>query len=93
MMENLESVISKLKEGEGTAGLLLADTTLRNKLVRSALNVEQGTSRFNENMEALKSNFLFRKYFRKLEKEEISRMSLLYALFTEISWKRSFIKA
>jgi phospholipid/cholesterol/gamma-HCH transport system substrate-binding protein len=70
MMENLESVIAKLKEGEGTAGLLLSDTTLRNTLLRSGQNVEEGTGRFNENMEAMRSNFLFRGYFKKLEKEE-----------------------
>ncbi len=70
MMENLESVIAKLKEGEGTAGLLLADTTLRNTLLRSGQNVEEGTFRFNENMEAMRSNFLFKGYFKKLEKEE-----------------------
>ncbi|MBA4057755.1 MAG: MCE family protein, partial [Marivirga sp.] len=29
-----------------------------------------GTARFNQNMEALKSNFLFRGYFKKLEKEQ-----------------------
>jgi phospholipid/cholesterol/gamma-HCH transport system substrate-binding protein len=33
-------------------------------------NVEQGTARFNENMEAMKHNFLFRGYFRKQEKEK-----------------------
>lgn len=69
MMDNLESVMKGLKSGDGTAGLLLSDTTLRGALMQSALQVEQGTSRFNENMEALKSNFLFRRYFRKLEKQ------------------------
>lgn len=69
MMENLESVMAGLNAGQGTAGLLLSDTTLRNALMRSGLQVEEGTTRFNENMEALKSNFLFRKYFRKLEKQ------------------------
>jgi phospholipid/cholesterol/gamma-HCH transport system substrate-binding protein len=69
MMDNLETVMKGLKSGEGTAGLLLSDTTLRDALMQSALQVEQGTTRFNENMEALKSNFLFRRYFRKLEKQ------------------------
>ena len=31
---------------------------------------EEGTQKFNENMEALKHNFLTRGYFRKLEREE-----------------------
>jgi phospholipid/cholesterol/gamma-HCH transport system substrate-binding protein len=70
MMDNLEAVVTGLKAGEGTAGLLLSDTTLRNALMESALQVEEGTRRFNENMEALRTNFLFRKYFRKLEKQE-----------------------
>ena len=70
MVDDLESVISKLKAGEGTAGLVLADTALRNKLTRSVMNIEQGTYRFNENMEAMRTNFLFKGYFKKLEKEE-----------------------
>jgi phospholipid/cholesterol/gamma-HCH transport system substrate-binding protein len=32
--------------------------------------VEEGTARFNQNMEALKTNFFFKGYFKKLEKEE-----------------------
>lgn len=73
--ENLETVISELKQGEGTAGLILADTTLRNILLRSAGSVEQGTYRFNENMEAMRSNFLFRGYFKDQEKEQKKKES------------------
>jgi phospholipid/cholesterol/gamma-HCH transport system substrate-binding protein len=69
IMDGLESVVSDLKAGQGTAGLLLADTVLRQTLMESAMQVGQGTARFNENMEALKSNFLFRRYFRKQERE------------------------
>lgn len=70
MMKNLETVIAELSKGQGTAGLLLADTTLRNILLRSAGNVEEGTDRFNENMEAMRSNFLFKGYFKEQEKEQ-----------------------
>lgn len=69
MMQNLEAMITHMKAGEGTAGLILADTIMRNRLMQSAVHVEEGTARFNENMEAMKSNFLFRRYFRKKEKE------------------------
>lgn len=68
--ENLETVIAEMKQGEGTAGLILADTTLRNILLRSAGSVEQGTFKFNENMEAMRSNFLFKGYFKDQEKEQ-----------------------
>lgn len=70
MMEDLKLVIENMKQGEGTAGMLLTDSTLKNSLEKSFSNVEQGTERFNENMEALKSNFLFRRYFRKQEKQK-----------------------
>jgi phospholipid/cholesterol/gamma-HCH transport system substrate-binding protein len=70
MMKDLKKVVDDMKQGDGTAGLLLTDTTLRQSLFKSAINIEQGTDRFNQNMEALKSNFLFRKYFKRLEKQQ-----------------------
>jgi phospholipid/cholesterol/gamma-HCH transport system substrate-binding protein len=33
-------------------------------------NVNEASSKLNENLEALKHNFLFRGYFRKLEREK-----------------------
>jgi len=69
VVQDLKSVMAGIREGQGTAGLLLKDSTLRKTLSNSAFNLEQGTDRFNQNMEALKSNFLFRKYFKKLERE------------------------
>ena len=70
MMEDLNNVIGNMKRGDGTAGMLLTDTLLRNSLYKSIANIEEGTSRFNENMEAMRSNFLFRKHFKKVEKEK-----------------------
>lgn len=70
IMKDLKTVVDGMKQGDGTAGLLLKDTLLRRSLFNSALNIEQGTGRFNQNMEALKSNFLFRGYFKKLEKQQ-----------------------
>lgn len=70
MMRDLKLVVEEMKQGDGTAGLILKDTLLRNSLFKSATNIEQGTDRFNQNMEALKTNFLFRRYFRKMEKEQ-----------------------
>ena len=42
-----------------------ADTLFNGRLQNTMGNVEQGTARLNENMKALQSNFLFRRYFRK----------------------------
>jgi phospholipid/cholesterol/gamma-HCH transport system substrate-binding protein len=70
MISDLQKVIDEIKHGEGTAGLILADSTFRQSLYNSAMNLEQGTARFNQNMEALKTNFLFKKYYKKMEKED-----------------------
>lgn len=73
-VSEINAMFSDIKEGEGTAGLLLSDSLLRQSLYNSALNLEEGTYRFNQNMEALKSNFLFRRYFKKIEKQQRAQL-------------------
>jgi len=63
------SVKKDINEGKGPANAILKDSTLVMKLNNSLNNIEKGTAGFNENMEALKDNFLFRAYFRKLERQ------------------------
>jgi phospholipid/cholesterol/gamma-HCH transport system substrate-binding protein len=70
MISDLQKVVDEVKRGEGTAGLILADSAFRQSLYNSAMNIEQGTAQFNQNMEALKTHFLFKKYYKKMEKEE-----------------------
>jgi phospholipid/cholesterol/gamma-HCH transport system substrate-binding protein len=59
-----------INEGKGPVNLVLKDTAITGNITRTLGNVEKGTYNFNENMEALKQNFLFRGYFRKKEKEK-----------------------
>lgn len=70
MTQDLNTTISEIKDGSGAINYLSKDTTLVNQLDRTMRNIEQGTEQFNENMEALKHNFLTRGYFKKLEKEQ-----------------------
>lgn len=69
--KDIKAISRKVDEGEGVAGSLLNDSTLTKDLYKSIENIEKGTGAFNENMEALKHNILFRGYFRKLEKGKI----------------------
>ena len=63
------SVISyKAKSGEGTVGVLLSDTVVMKNFSESMENIKKGTGNFNENMEALKKNIFFRKYFKNKKK-------------------------
>lgn len=65
-----QSVQNDVNNGNGSIHALLKDSTLVQKLNTSLQNIEKGTDGFNQNMEALKTNFLFRAYFRKLEKQK-----------------------
>ncbi|MGB5499378.1 MAG: MlaD family protein [Maribacter sp.] len=69
--KNLNNVIGEIKDGKGAINYLANDTLLVNSLDNTIKNIEESSIRFNENMEALKHNFLTRGYFRKLEKKQI----------------------
>jgi phospholipid/cholesterol/gamma-HCH transport system substrate-binding protein len=67
MVKDIKTDVNK---GKGPVNALLRDSAIVFKLNSSLDNIEQGTAAFNENMEALKHNILFRGYFRKLEKQK-----------------------
>jgi len=69
---DLKQLLQKLNSGNGTVGTLVNDTVSANHLKKSLINIENSTRNFNENMEALKHNFLFRGYFKKQEKKKNS---------------------
>lgn len=68
---DLNSIVSEVKDGDGAINYLVTNKELVDDINETMKNVKEGTSRFNESMEALKQNFLFRKYFKNKEKEEI----------------------
>lgn len=59
-----------MNNGRGIANLILKDSSAAQRINASLENIEKGTDGFNQNMEALKHNFLFRGYFRKQEKRK-----------------------
>jgi phospholipid/cholesterol/gamma-HCH transport system substrate-binding protein len=63
------SIQQDVSTGKGTVNILLKDSALARKLENTLSNIEQGTDGFNQNMEALKHNFLLRGYFRRQEKQ------------------------
>lgn len=66
----LTSIDRQLNNQDGTLHALLNDSSTAAHFRQSMNNIEKATDGFNQNMEALKHNFLFRGYFRKLEKQE-----------------------
>ena len=69
---HLKSVSAKIDSGQGTVGALVNDKQLYNNLQQTTvtlhdtmLQAQIGVTNFQENMEALKHNFLLSGYFRK----------------------------
>lgn len=59
-----------LTHGKGPINTLLKDSLMGKNISLTMENLQKGTDGFNQNMEALKHNFLFRGYFRKLERQK-----------------------
>lgn len=70
-LEQMAKMIDSGARGDkGLLYLIVKDTVLVKKLQATMNNVQNGTAGFTQNMEALKNNFLFKGYFKKLEKEK-----------------------
>ncbi len=79
---HLNSVSAKIDSGQGTVGALVNDKELYNNLQQSTatlhntmLQAQTGVTDFQENMEALKHNFLLSGYFKKRGYEDEAELS------------------
>ncbi|MCC5907568.1 MAG: MCE family protein [Balneolaceae bacterium] len=72
--QELGEIMTKINSGEGSLGALIHDTTMAGNLSQTILNLKQGTHGLDENMQALKQNFFFRRYYRRIEREELRRI-------------------
>jgi phospholipid/cholesterol/gamma-HCH transport system substrate-binding protein len=86
---NLSSISARINQGQGTIGALVNDKKLYTQLDETTAGLrdtvthaQAGVAAFQENMEALKQNFLVRGYYKKrgyensadLEKNEIPQL-------------------
>jgi outer membrane protein OmpA-like peptidoglycan-associated protein len=69
---NLSSISAKIDDGQGTVGALVNDKALYTQLNQTTIGMratvakaQAGVTDFQEDMEALKTNFLLRGYFKK----------------------------
>src|SRR5580700_10488824 len=86
---NLDSISAKINAGQGTAGALVNDKQLYTNLEQTSSSMrdtmaqaQAGVTDFQENMEAMKHNFLIKGYFKsrgyqdsaELAKNEVERL-------------------
>src|ERR1044072_6970776 len=67
---NLKSVSDQLHTGDNAMGVLLNDPQAADDLKNILQNLNSGSKKLNEDLEALQHNFLFRGFFKKKEKRE-----------------------
>jgi len=94
---NLKSITAKIDDGQGTIGALINDKKMYTELDQTTVGMrdtmvhaQAGIADFQENMEALKTNFLLRGYFKKrgyedstdLAKDEITTLPVAPPLKT-----------
>ena len=72
--EVVAGIRQDVNTGRGPVNALLKDSMMVINLNASLDNIQKGTDGFNQNMEALKHNFLLRGYFKKLEKQKAKEL-------------------
>jgi phospholipid/cholesterol/gamma-HCH transport system substrate-binding protein len=70
MAQNLQQASEKLEKKDNALGVLLNDEQFASQLKNTMSNLDKSSVTLDENMKALQSNFLFRGYFKKQEKEK-----------------------
>jgi phospholipid/cholesterol/gamma-HCH transport system substrate-binding protein len=73
--QEVEEIMIRINSGQGTIGRLINDSITSENIDKTILNIRNTTKGLDENMEALKHNIFFRRYFKKIAKEkEIQRL-------------------
>lgn len=70
---DMAAISSNIRKGKGTIGRLFTDESLANNISSTMNNVSNASGKLNENIEAMRGNIFFRRYFRKKAREEEKR--------------------
>lgn len=74
VVQNLNTTAAKLNSNSGPVGVLLNDQSAAANMQNTLANLQAGSKKLDENMEALQHNFLLRGFFKKRAKEEEDRL-------------------
>jgi phospholipid/cholesterol/gamma-HCH transport system substrate-binding protein len=70
VVTNLNATVVNIKDGKGALNYLSNDPKLVKQIDSTMTNLNKASIKLNEDLEALKHNYFFRGYFKKLEKEK-----------------------
>jgi phospholipid/cholesterol/gamma-HCH transport system substrate-binding protein len=63
--QELAEIMAKINGGDGTLGRLIQDTTIARNIDQTIINLKKSSKGLDENMEAVKHNFLLKGFFNK----------------------------
>jgi phospholipid/cholesterol/gamma-HCH transport system substrate-binding protein len=67
--DQLKSFLATIENSKGALNYVVNDSLLPKEIESTVREIKESSEKLNENMEALKHNFLFRGYFKKQERE------------------------
>lgn len=70
---DLSAIVSGIRNGQGSIGVLLNDTSFVHNLNAGMDNIRQGSVLLNEDLEAVRHSWPFKRYFRKQGKLQSKR--------------------
>ena len=73
VVNNLNATIVNIKDGKGALNYLSNDAKLVQTIDSTMNNINKASIKLNENLEALKHNFFFRGYFKRLDKQKAKK--------------------
>jgi len=63
--QELAEIMTKINNGDGTLGRLIQDTTIARNIDQTIINLKKSSKGLDENMQAVKHNFLLKGFFNK----------------------------
>lgn len=73
LMSNLDQTTARLNDKDNAIGVLTNDPEAADEIRQILRNLNMGTEKLDENMEALQSNFLLRGFFKNKAKQEAAK--------------------
>jgi phospholipid/cholesterol/gamma-HCH transport system substrate-binding protein len=69
MTDNLQKLTQQINDKDNLINVLSADSSAANKMKEVLRSATSASEKLDENMTAMRSNFLLRRYFKNKEKE------------------------
>ncbi len=72
----IAEIVTNVNQGEGTIGRLIQDTVIAENINQTIIHLKGSSKSLDEHLEALKTNWFFRGFFRKEEKKAAEEKEL-----------------